>query len=173
MSICEQYQEHLSDFLDGTLDASRSVAMKAHLEDCGACRREYIALKNTVAMVRESTVPDGGRAQRAALRNLRAAVCTHPSPRRWAFGRLSMIPAGAALATSLAWILVVHNPIRQRSDASNQDPPIFNLSGGHGLPTSMELDEMASQHALHSFAIAAGDGGEDQEKLADARSRLH
>jgi anti-sigma factor RsiW len=173
MSICDHNLELLSDFLDGKLDAARSVSLSKHLDSCSYCRAEYYALRNTIGMLQSAVVPDGARAQRQALRDLRAAVYTQPRQRRWSMNGLRLIPAGAVLAASLAWVLVVHNPVRPGNNASNQDPRIASVAAGHGLPTSFELDEMASQHALHSFAIAAGDAGEDQETLADATSRLH
>jgi anti-sigma factor RsiW len=171
MSICEHNLELLSDFLDGTLDAARSVNLSKHLDTCSYCRAEYHALRNTVGMLESARVPDGTHLQRQALINLRNAVVAPALPRRSLAG--FRLAAATFAAAALAAITIQLGP-RSPIDVSNVPPSLVaEATGAHSLPTAFDLDEMASLHAVHSFAVAAGDAGDQQETLADATSRLH
>jgi anti-sigma factor RsiW len=172
MSVCNHMREQFSEFLDGTLDSGRSVALKAHLEECMECRREYNALKSTVAMLRSSAVPDGIHEQRRMLTNLRASLRTETPRNRFARYRMGLVPITGAIAASLVWLIMSHSPILPPNSGDDLQQLVAQTTPRSGLPTSSELDEMASLHAVHSFAIAAGDAGEQQETLADATSRL-
>ncbi len=173
MSNCEPNIELLSDFLDGTLDAARSISLSKHLDSCSNCRAEYHALRNTVTMLQSSSVPNGDRAQRRALINMRNAVVADapPAKRRYAGIRLA---AATLAAGGLAAITIQLGPRTTINSGSALNPPLLlaSRSASHSLPTAVELDEMASLHAVQSFAVAAGDAGDQQETLADANSRL-
>ena len=45
----------LSALLDGELSTEQSAAVRRHLEQCAACRRQYDLLEQTEAMVRQMT----------------------------------------------------------------------------------------------------------------------
>jgi predicted anti-sigma-YlaC factor YlaD len=172
MSVCNHMREQLSDFLDGTLDSGRSVVLTAHLEECMECRREYNALKSTVDMLRSSAVPDGIHAQRRALTNLRATLRAEAPQKQFAGFRISLVPITGVIAATLVWLIVSRSPSLPPNNGYDPQQLVAQTTPKSGLPTSFELDEMASRHAVHSFAIAAGDAGEQQETLADATSRL-
>ena len=113
------------------------------------------------------------RAQQQALINLRNAVVAEaPRPRRSFAG--FRLAAATLAAAGLAAITIQLGPRGQMEIDASMMPPLLlaSASGSHFLPTALELDEMASLHAVHSFAVAAGDTGDQQETLADANSRL-
>jgi anti-sigma factor RsiW len=171
MSICEHNQELLSDFLDGKLDAARSVSLSEHLDVCSECRSEYHALRNTVALLKSAPTPDGAHFQRLALLNLRNATVTDASVSRRLFTGIRLAAATLA-AAALAALTIQLSPHVQITEGIVPPQLITTRSNAHTLPTAFELDEMASLHAVHSFAVAAGDAGDQQDTLADANSRI-
>ena len=44
---CAQAQECMSEKLDRRLDARRSLQLDGHLQDCSACREEWVALSES------------------------------------------------------------------------------------------------------------------------------
>lgn len=48
---CNNYKEQLSEYLDGQLAPASAQALEAHLSGCPACRAEFEALRQTVALV--------------------------------------------------------------------------------------------------------------------------
>ncbi|HLK61167.1 MAG TPA: zf-HC2 domain-containing protein [Chthonomonadaceae bacterium] len=168
---CEHMREQLSDMIDGTLDAGSTVALSAHLEECGACRREYHALKATVECVRNLAIPDGRRAQQQALYHLRRAASEEVVTRPHIGWPVSWMTRALAVATLV--ILVCFGSSSVMMDPQLSPVVATAPAGGKGLPTPGELDEMASLHAVQSFPLAPGDAVVLQETLADAKSRLH
>lgn len=171
ISPCERTREQLHSFIDGVLDAAQTVEMSAHLELCPSCLRELQALKATVALVRAAPAPDGRYAKQRALITLQNAVVAPSTPHGAFHAPLRWATASLAMATLL---LLTFHP-GSDPGISVPLPSIRHIAagGGKGLPTSDELDEMASLHAVHSIAVATGDEGIQQETLADANSRLH
>lgn len=56
MEPCIQTQEAISRLLDGALDAAEEAAVRAHMENCAACRELYGALSAFSAALREEQV---------------------------------------------------------------------------------------------------------------------
>jgi hypothetical protein len=81
------------------------------------------------------------------------------------------VPAFGALAAALVCFYLYGALNGPAINADLSDNLIAKASYRNSLPTTLELDEMATMHAVHSFAVAAGDAGEQQETLADAISR--
>jgi anti-sigma factor RsiW len=60
-SGCDWVADHLSEYLDGELDASDAEAVAGHLGRCAACARLALELAATIAAIQIL----GPRAQRA------------------------------------------------------------------------------------------------------------
>jgi anti-sigma factor RsiW len=93
-------------YVDGELSGEDAIALEAHLVECGACAREYEALRSVVDSVRGAKplydVPPGGRARVEALLN---AGVRRSVRRRWV--------AIAALAlTAAALVLTIQHTRR-------------------------------------------------------------
>jgi anti-sigma factor RsiW len=63
---CDRVADHLSEYLDGELDASEAEAVADHLRRCAACARLALELAATIAAVhllgpRSTRAPDGAR----------------------------------------------------------------------------------------------------------------
>lgn len=176
MSTCEHYIDQLSDFLDGTLDSTRSIALSAHMEECSHCRREYNALRNTLNLLHSAVVPDGVQEHRYVLAKLRSSISTEAaSTRRTPLSGFRFAAASLAAAVLLAVVLGRYSLVSFESPVVRgnvQDNLIVSTATANNLPTSSELDEMATLHAVQSIAVSAGDGGDQQDTLADATSRL-
>ena len=57
---CEQYQEYVSQFIDGELDSKYESIMFRHLGTCDHCRsflKNILSLRNTLTGAREMVVP--------------------------------------------------------------------------------------------------------------------
>lgn len=72
---CKEMVEHLSDYLDGDLDAALKETIEAHGGECPPCRAFIRTLRRTVEAVRslprEPLPPAARRALARALRNAR------------------------------------------------------------------------------------------------------
>ncbi len=55
---CWDARQHISDFLDGTLDASIAQTVEAHLETCPTCPPLYAALVDTHQQIHDLRDPD-------------------------------------------------------------------------------------------------------------------
>jgi predicted anti-sigma-YlaC factor YlaD len=57
---CEQYQEQISQFMDGELLPAPETELFVHLGSCEQCRtflKDALALRNTLALTRQTDVP--------------------------------------------------------------------------------------------------------------------
>ena len=71
MKICETYQERMTDSLAGELSPEEEAELRAHLEECPACRAEFEELSRTWkltgamldATALDGTLPDSNRAE--------------------------------------------------------------------------------------------------------------
>lgn len=71
MNICETYQERMTDSLAGELSPEEEAELRAHLEECPACRAEFEELSRTWmltgamldATALDGTLPDLNRAE--------------------------------------------------------------------------------------------------------------
>lgn len=71
MKICETYQERMTDSLAGELSPEEEAELRAHLEECPACRAEFEELSRTWkltgamldATALDETLPDSNRAE--------------------------------------------------------------------------------------------------------------
>ena len=58
--ICEQYQETISQFIDGELDSTTELTLFRHLGSCDHCRtflKNILSLRNTLTSSREMIIP--------------------------------------------------------------------------------------------------------------------
>lgn len=58
---CEQFDSHLSEYIDGELDSVTVAAMEAHMSECEACRHNFEQLRDICAAVADTSepLPDG------------------------------------------------------------------------------------------------------------------
>ena len=54
MTSCDEVRPRLSELVDGTLDAAEQAAVRAHVDQCAACRGVYADLDRVRAAARES-----------------------------------------------------------------------------------------------------------------------
>jgi len=57
---CEQYQEYISQLIDGELDNAYEASLFEHLGSCEQCRtflKNILSLKNTLTVIRPMAVP--------------------------------------------------------------------------------------------------------------------
>jgi len=103
---CDVVASELISFHFGTLSAETREGVEAHLLDCGACLRSFIALKHDVECPEDDVVPS-----RAAQDRLRRAVVgelgAEAPPRRWSWEASAALAIGATAA--LVAVLVVQS----------------------------------------------------------------
>jgi anti-sigma factor RsiW len=94
---CQQFQEHMDDYLDGSLALDDEADLHAHLDGCNHCREELQRAQALMEALRQVRVPpmSPGFAQRA----IRQAVEQGNKPHKRAFvaGFSSALVAGVAL----------------------------------------------------------------------------
>jgi len=52
-NVCAHVQEELSDYLEGSLTASRQAAVASHLQSCAACSQEARFLTSMLSVLRQ------------------------------------------------------------------------------------------------------------------------
>lgn len=57
---CPEVVSHLDDYADGALPAETSARVRAHLDGCASCRREYEATRRLKEVLASSRTPDPG-----------------------------------------------------------------------------------------------------------------
>lgn len=193
MAVCERLRAQFNDFLDGTLGAGQAQELNAHLQECGACRAEYHALKATQEMVRRAggVVEGGAQAKERVMSRFRQSAASalerHPStpaaertpawerPRLLASWRARLLlGGGATFATGALCLFAVQRLRPPLPSPAGAGGPILiaTASCGPALPSASDLDQMISAHAVQSFAIQNGSAEMQQEALDDANSRL-
>ena len=55
---CDSIKEQLSGFLDGELGEAEAARVRAHLDECGACRAEFDALRRMSMLYHELEDPE-------------------------------------------------------------------------------------------------------------------
>lgn len=142
---CADFQTWLSAYLDEELDTSRQAAVRAHLDGCAACRREFSALQQTTQAMQAWSVPVvDPRLSVVFAERLSAKQSRRPS---W-FALL----AGSRLAWSLGVVLLAlcvlglgvyfarpRQPMQYASNAQHQ------LSGNTGKQTATSKSSVARQ----------------------------
>jgi hypothetical protein len=181
MVTCERIQAHLNDFLDGTLAATEAQELNAHLQECGACRAEYRALKATLELVRGVPAPYDRETRQRVMARFQHEVAPAPTSLGTApsfqlpVWRLRLMPFSAAVVT-VALLGVIGLPFlrHERPKVPAGDGPIVltTASCNASLPTADDLDQMVSAHAVQSLTVQNGSEEAQQEALADANSRL-
>lgn len=177
---CERAQAHFNDFLDGTLQASEALDLNAHLERCELCTREFHALKRTQELLRGAVVPNGELPRGRVLACFRQSVAVAPREEKpvtpsipWT---VRLMPVGLAAATLALLLFQVHSLRPTERGHIGNAPPLLTLAAASSttsLPTSSDLDTMASLHAVQSFTMMDGNEQMQLDALADANSRLH
>jgi len=112
MSPCEPCLENLSAYLDAELPAEEATAIRRHLEDCAACRRELDALARTRRTLAETFAETMAGAPAPPARTgarPAAAAKGRPAGRRGRLIRL-VTAAGLAAAVILALVLNLYHP---------------------------------------------------------------
>jgi len=173
----------MCDYIDGTLDAENTIALTTHLDLCPDCCKELSELKQTIALVKKTDVPDPTVAiarVRASLHGASAAMADaslqiFKTKRTWNTNLMRSAFASCAVAATCLF-LVYRTTLREPGSGGNgisrPDGLVQQTTVRHGLPTSNELDEMVTLHAIHSLTVSPGEAGLQEEALAEANSRL-
>jgi len=164
MLDCERALTLINDFLDGALGAAQSVEVTTHLDRCRSCRREYQALKATLAMLRSARTPPGDEARDRVLARFRQSIAVAPSPSARVFRR-NFAPVGfgaMVAATALALLFARLQPSMVSSDR------LASVSGRPDtLPSRADLEQMSVQHTLQSMRAIRDASDGRQSDLAD------
>ena len=131
--VCEQFEERLTDYLEGGLDGRSRADLEAHLSKCDACRPLLEALREVVAALRSVPVlePSADLAARAAEAALRSA------PRR------ALVAARMRL-TPPAWLLATAAGATLAMTAS-----VLLLSGSSRAPGRLRVAERTGNAAAY------------------------
>lgn len=65
--LCNQFQEHLSDYLDGSLDRETHRSVAAHALRCPMCHAMLNEVKNVINLCREAEIPKPSSALEARI----------------------------------------------------------------------------------------------------------
>ena len=119
---CEEVRPMLSTYLDNELAAAHATAVRAHLDECAACRQVLDAMRATGVTLRQHarglTAPDLLRNRvNAALRAARAGDVARPAARRRGTFWLVQLAAGIVIAVGSS--VVTRIALRQQSIESD------------------------------------------------------
>jgi anti-sigma factor RsiW len=124
---CDQTRPLLSAYVDRELEATRSLEIATHLQECGGCAsvwQQYEALRSSLGTESLVFAPPGGlerRIRQALHRNARPRARFHVALWRWA-----PVPLAAALAAALSWSVAI-----QRAATSDENLVLAELVSGH------------------------------------------
>jgi anti-sigma factor RsiW len=115
---CEEMLSWLDAYVDEELDLARSVDVERHLAECADCAAQTQSLRKLRLAI------SGNAPYYAAPADLRKRVTgLMPRPKRRSFWTMAWMPAAAALAASLATVLIMgvrpSNTIEQEVMASH------------------------------------------------------
>lgn len=151
---CRELARCLSAFVDGELDASQSMTLQQHVDECEHCasrvgfaRASRSSVRNTVKAVQ---APEAFRAKMAELvvqagEANRSDVMTGQRLLSWRF----VGPTAAAAAFALVWASVSKMQDRAAEDASKGAPATHTAAAKQASMISVDalLDTMIDQHA--------------------------
>ena len=101
---CENIEPDLIGYHFGTLEPAARAEVEAHLLECRACLRAFVALKRDLEL--SEAEPRPSPAARARLRQAMAAELAGPTARPWRWWERPFAFGVAALALMLAVLTV-------------------------------------------------------------------
>ncbi len=104
---CQEVHEHLSAWLDDELDAAAGAGLAAHMEKCGACRREWHKLTVLESALGSLAAPIPSGLAKRVLAQVRP-----PRRRQWwqSIALAACLVLGIALGGSMARIFYAPTP---------------------------------------------------------------
>lgn len=144
---CEQVRPILADYADGELAAEEAQRVEAHLDTCGACRRELAALRRSLALARQVWQAS---AEETAAR---------PARRRRPAGVPTVAAAAAACFLLAAGVAVTVWLTRRGPGtvATGRQAPAMSLQEVHRL---IQREVLAARLLASAEILAAQPGGE-------------
>ena len=146
---CAQAQECMSEKLDRRLDAQRSLQLDGHLQDCSACREEWVALSESWELLGSLPQLEPSPLFRAQVWE---KIRQDKAPATWSFRRWL-----GGLGLSLAGLVVCLNLSATTPLATPTLPPPVQKEMAQNLAAG-ELQEWdASLEVLPSLGTVAND----------------
>lgn len=118
----EHVHDLLSEYLNGDLDDAQRQAIRAHLEACAACRRDYESLRLTVQLVHQVPL-------RVAPRSFAIPAPPPRQRRSLTWLRISTGALAAIFVAVLALQLVLPATVRPTTSSSSTAGTTFRTSG--------------------------------------------
>jgi anti-sigma factor RsiW len=178
---CTRCTDYLSSYIDGTLGALRSTAVRDHLAQCRRCRREYEELLRLQTLLRQLPAPaargdfwprahttvrqhaearQAGKAQAARRQRLGWAA---PLSTRFA---ASVAPrAGLFVTAGAAFMLIVTLAVPTYRTRSLPPPTVESKRvASNAVPVlasaqEINADALMTLHASHNAALPLADSG--------------
>jgi predicted anti-sigma-YlaC factor YlaD len=116
MAMHDEWNNRLSEYLDGEIDPAERAVVEAHLADCPACRADLAALRAVVARAQSLTdTPPASDLWTAIASRIepRPARRTTLTTRRFAFTLPQLVAAGLALIVAsggMVWLARMGGP---------------------------------------------------------------
>jgi hypothetical protein len=154
MTACP-HRDQLVALLDGELTENRARALRAHVEDCTACRDELASWQRLIARVAVPAPSPAGASQRVMAR-LDDATSPIATRRRWpAFGGLALAASAAvALAIALHWPRAHGPELVARGGGVHSLARDVNVSVYASEATLRPLHDGAAISANTAFAVS-------------------
>ena len=141
----DPWNDRLSEYLDGELDAGERDALDHHLRDCETCRQHLEGLRAVVA--RAATLDDRPPASElwpgVAARIGSATVPLKREARRFAFTLPQLVAAGLALMVlsgGMVWLARLGGPQTDFPAISAETPPVRLANFADGAYEAAVLD---------------------------------
>lgn len=159
MEPCIQTQEAISRLLDGALDAAEEAAVRAHMENCAACRELYGALSAFSAALREEQVEPPETLRENVMATLRREQLRKRNL-RW---RRALVSVAAVAALALGLRLALPGQGRERTLAATVAAPeaargmdfAVMEAADMAVPEAAEAEQSVENSALRSAAPKA------------------
>jgi hypothetical protein len=176
---CALLKRWLPEYLDGELPAFRRRRLEAHVEACSACRQELAALKEVVAALKATPVPDPGerfwqdfnREMHLKLAQAAPASPSETAPAPWWRLKLPYYLLGApAIAGLILWAAThLTDPQRPALDPMTQTvaPEAKARAGAAPGHPAVATQTGLSDHLL---LVGMGNGNGWQEEEEDYTS---
>ena len=137
-AICQEIQEHLQEFMDGTLTPDLEGRLRAHLETCPACAGE-LALQREIRRRVATEVPR--REPPAELRRTVHEILTPKQAKTWGLLPKPTLRWGMAVAALILVVLIPLTLLNRGPDA--RIPPILIEAVNDHRSFAMRVDPVA------------------------------
>ncbi len=148
---CKENWEEIGDYIDGTLDASRLVALEAHLATCVRCQ-SVVADLGTIRGAARSLEPQAPPTH--AWARLATAIAAEPTPGVWR----SMLSVRLLLwqpLASAAMLVLILSGLFWVANQFNQSRPVAQVARGGTAPVELDGSVDAEFRLAEAQYVAA------------------